>query len=91
VIHGTSVSVVHGGDWSVGGVKTILRRAQESNPDIIHIQYPTRGFESYLGPHLLSLRVKSVVTLHEASQAHPLRTISLLAFTVRSHLVFTTE
>src|SRR4051794_20890610 len=88
---GVTVSVIHGEDWTVAGVGNILRCIQESRPDIIHIQYPTRGFEKHLGPHLLALRVKSVVTLHEASQVHPLRTLSLLAFTMRSHLVFTTE
>jgi glycosyltransferase involved in cell wall biosynthesis len=69
----------------------IVREIDGAGPDVVHVQYPTVGFGSRLGPHLLSLLRPGVVTLHEASRLHPLRRCSLGLFTLRArHLIFTT-
>lgn len=60
--------------------------------DIVHLQYPTLGYGYSLGPHLLNLLKTMVITIHEASQAHILRFLSLSLFTFNSkHIVFTSE
>ncbi len=56
------------------------------------MQYPTLGYGYSLSPHLLSLVKPMVITIHEASQAHILRFISLFAFTLNSQrLIFTSN
>lgn len=85
------VEVISGADWGVGDVSGIAKRIDTVNPDIIHIQYPTLGYGWRLGPHALSLVRPGVVTLHEGSQTHILRKISLYPFFVASkHVIFTT-
>lgn len=78
--------------WRMRDIGEISQLLQKQNADILHLQYPSRGFGHRLGPQLLALRKKSVVTLHEASAAHILRKLSLYPFTIRhEHLIFTSE
>jgi glycosyltransferase involved in cell wall biosynthesis len=79
--------------WKLAKAVQIAREISAAKPDIIHIQYPTFGFGSDLAPQVLSILLHPcVVTLHEASQVHILRRLSLIAFALRSRcLIFTTE
>jgi glycosyltransferase involved in cell wall biosynthesis len=89
---GVSVAVVTGENWHAWQVRRLMGRIARHDPDVVHIQYPTVGFGTRLGPHLCSLLLPGVVTLHEVSAPHILRRLSLYAFTVSSRrLVFTTE
>ena len=88
---GVEVALVTGLDWSAFSANRSRKQIAAASPDIVHIQYPTRGYRWSLGPHALSLSMKTVVTLHEFSQVHLLRTLSSMAFLLRSQMVFTTE
>ena len=89
---GASVEVFHGTNWSPSSSRETTRRLLDIPADIRHIQYPTRGYGWQLGPQLLALATPMIATLHEASQAHLLRQLSLLPFTLRSpRVIFTTE
>lgn len=89
---GVEVSVVTNSTWRLRDAQTLLRRLDALAPDIVHMQYPTVGYGAGLAPHLVSLRRPSVITLHEASQVHPLRRLSLLPLLARARaVVFTTR
>ncbi len=69
-----------------------IGKAVDRGVDIVHIQYPTVGFGWTLAAQKLALLRNCLVTIHEASQAHILRKLSLLPFFVRpKHLIFTSE
>ena len=61
-------------------------------PELLHIQYPMARYGASLLPLVAAWLpgVRTLVTLHEFSQAHPLRRVAALAFS-RAALVFTTE
>ena len=74
-------------------IREILRIVDESGSEIVHLQYPSRGFGSALFPVLLpawlrlfrpDLRV--VVTLHEFRRAHPLRKLADLVAVLPAHV-----
>jgi len=89
---GIESRVIASGDWDVLSVLKLSRSMREQNFDIVHIEYPTAGFGTSVTPQLLSLLRSCVVTIHEASQRHLLRKLSLLPFTVRAqHVIFTSE
>lgn len=89
---GVSVEVFTGSQWPPFSVGRAMHEMMALNVDIWHIQYPTRGYGRQLGPQLLSLRMPLVTTIHEVSQVHMLRQLSLLPFTIRSpKIIFTTE
>ncbi|SDD96043.1 Glycosyltransferase involved in cell wall bisynthesis [Mucilaginibacter pineti] len=85
------VEVLANLDWSITCYFKIKKRIVAINPDIIHIQYPSVGYGASLVPQLLSLQFKTFVTIHEVLQAHILRKISLLPFSIRSQVIFTNE
>ncbi len=88
---GVTVEVICRMNWRLSNIGNIVRTIRSVNPDIVHIQYPTVGFGKKLTPQLLSLLIPSVITVHEASEAHILRKLSLYPFFLRSrHIVFTT-
>jgi hypothetical protein len=61
-------------------------------PNLIHMQYPTTGYGWKLGPQAMGSLRPWITTLHEASQAHLLRQISLYPFLLRSrHFLFTNQ
>lgn len=87
---GVEVKVFLQKDWSF--FKVLNLKKELKSFDVVHIQYPTLGYGYSLGPHLLSLLKPMVITIHEASQAHLLRFLSLMLFTFNSkHMVFTSE
>jgi len=88
---GVVIEVICRTDWRLNNIGNIVKTIRSVNPDIVHIQYPTVGFGKKLTPQLLSLIIPSVVTVHEVSEAHILRKLSLYPFFLRSkHIVFTT-
>ncbi len=84
-----AVEVVTGCDWGAADLITLLRRINAGRFDVVHIQYPTVGYGRKLGPHLAALIQRSVVTLHEASQSHFFRRLSLYFFLLARHIIFT--
>jgi glycosyltransferase involved in cell wall biosynthesis len=89
---GIEAYVINTGNWRLRDVFNSDRLLHTLKPDIVHIQYPTQGFGSKLGPQGESLLRSCVVTLHEVSQARLLRKIALLPFSIRpKHIIFTTE
>ncbi len=84
--------VLTGQDWRPSAMPKLLKIVDSYNADIIHIQYPTFGFHKHLGPQLLAILRPSVITIHEVSQAHILRQLSLYGFSLRAgRIIFTTE
>lgn len=82
---GHDVIVMNDGPWGLSGLKKLHREIQGLNADVIHLQYPTIGFDRSLGPQGLTLLHPNVaVTVHEVSQVHPLRRLSLYPFSLRS-------
>jgi glycosyltransferase involved in cell wall biosynthesis len=70
----------------------LLNLVDGYNADLVHLQYPTLGFGYKLGPQLIALARRTVVTVHEASQAHWLRRVSLYGFSVRpKKIIFTSR
>jgi len=89
---GVESRVIAPGDWSLRGVFRVRRSLREQNFDLVHIQYPTVGFGTRLGPQGLALLDPCVVTIHEASQRHILRKLALVPFTVQpEHIIFTSR
>jgi glycosyltransferase involved in cell wall biosynthesis len=88
---GVTIDIVSHEKWTLGNSLNIVRRVKDCRPDIVHVQYPTIGFGYGLAPQAVSLLCRCVVTLHEVSQAHIVRKLSLYPFTVRSpQVIFTT-
>lgn len=79
---GITVDIYSAGvDWSLLKAQQLARKISEGQPDIVHIQYPGTGYGHKLGPQALSFLLKPcVVTLHEVSQVHILRRLSLYPF-----------
>ena len=87
-----AVEVVRQDSWHLGNLPSVVRAIRLARPDVVHIQYPTAGFGWHLTPQFLSLIVPSVVTLHEVSEAHLVRKLSLYPFSLRSdRVIFTTS
>lgn len=91
ITKGVTVNIPTDIRWGLLDVHSAAAKVKAAAPDIIHIQYPTRGYGYKLGPQALNLRVKPcVVTLHEVSQAHLLRQLSLYPFALGAkRLIFT--
>lgn len=71
--------------WGCRYLGELMRLLATLKPDLLHIQYPTRGYGKGLAPNLLPLVLRIcrpnlpvVVTLHEFTIAHPLRKLSSL-------------
>lgn len=87
-----SVSVYAGKRWGVFNAFRIHRDLLKTRADVYHMQYPATGYGWKLGPHLLSLLRPLVMTIHECSQTHILRQVSLFLFTIRARkIIFTNE
>lgn len=83
------VEVLANIDWSLSQLNSICKRIKEIKADIIHIQFPSIGYKYSFLPQALSLRYKTIITIHEASQFHPLRKLWLLPFSFNKNLIFT--
>jgi len=89
---GIDVDVLTGQDWSAAKALHLVRSVRSYRADVIHLQYPMLGFGYHLGPQMLSALLPIVVTIHEVTQAHLLRRLSLYPFSLRSQkVIFTTE
>lgn len=84
------------GDWGFGEWSRFLARVDEEAPDVVHFQYPSRGFGWKLLPILLPLLLRlvrphlpQVVTLHEFRGLNPLRQASYFFFTLFARAVVT--
>ena len=88
---GVNVDILSTPNWSVRNAGSKIKEINRRKPDIVHVQYPTIGYGHGLGPHIIGLAKRSVVTVHEVTQAHVLRRLSLFLFSLRSHLIFTNE
>jgi glycosyltransferase involved in cell wall biosynthesis len=89
---GIESCMIASNNWSLAGAFAASRSLQRWHFDIVHIQYPTVGFGAKLGPQILALLRRCVITIHEASQRHVLRKLALLPFSIRpKHIIFTTE
>jgi glycosyltransferase involved in cell wall biosynthesis len=89
---GADAEIISEGRWGLLDVAGIRHTLDKLKPDVIHIQYPTTGFGYRLFPHWLAAKRRCVITLHEASQAHILRRVSLYAFALRPRrLIFTSD
>ena len=80
-------------EWGLLNARKVAARIAVATPDLIHIQYPTTGYGHKLGPQALSLLLKPcVVTIHEVSQVHVLRRLSLCPFALGAErLIFTSD
>ncbi|MDT3401761.1 hypothetical protein [Mucilaginibacter terrae] len=85
----TEIVVLANIDWSVKNIIAIVKEINFNRPDIIHIQYPSLGFGFSLVPQILSIIYPTIVTIHEVSQSHWIRKLSLMPFSFRSKLIFT--
>lgn len=87
------VEQVPTGTWGYSAVIKLLGRLRKDNCNLLHLQYPSMGYGSSLGPHLLAVLFgNSMVTLHEVSQAHILRRLSLYLFWIWCRrIIFTSE
>jgi glycosyltransferase involved in cell wall biosynthesis len=89
---GTNVEVLHTHKWHLSCLNQIIKHLNSLKPDIVHMQYPTVGYGNSLTPHIMSLFKNKVITIHEISQAHILRRLSLYFFSMRAeHLIFTNQ
>ncbi len=87
---GVEAEVFYRKQWGVAHVRSLLREIDRSQPDLLHMQYPTTGYGWKLGPQAIGTLKPLIVTLHEASQSHILRQFSLYPFLLRSrHFIFT--
>lgn len=76
----TTLTLVPLGGYSVFTLKSLTDRLASSGYDIIHIQYPSKGYGTSVGPAFLpqklagmQSRSRIVLTLHEWHTSHPLR------------------
>ncbi len=89
---GASVEIVCGKDWSILRTRRLAREVISLKADIVHIQYPTRGFGAGLGPQMLNFLHPSVITLHEFSYPRLPRKIAIYPFLLRHrHVIFTSS
>lgn len=89
---GTKVALVTRDHWGPRTPAEVRHELAALRADIVHLQYPTASYRTSLAPHALSMAQSGLVlTLHEASQAHPLRQLSLLALVTRPRAVVFTS
>jgi glycosyltransferase involved in cell wall biosynthesis len=89
---GAKVILFTGKNWSPANAFELNREIGGLAADVLHMQYPATGYGWHLGPQVLSLLRPFVTTIHECSQTHILRRLSLFPFTVRAQkIIFTNE
>jgi len=87
---GVEVTVYSGKRWGIRDASWIAKELRTLRADVLHIEYPATGYGWSLGPQLLSLLLPLVVTVHECSQGHWLRQVSLYPFSLRGpRIIFT--
>lgn len=89
---GIEVAALSGRMWHAANALKLRREIDGLRSDVLHVQYPATGYGWGIGPQVLSVLRPMVATIHECSQSHVLRRISLYPFTLRARaIVFTTE
>jgi glycosyltransferase involved in cell wall biosynthesis len=89
---GVDVQIYTGRDWSARSALRNVTELRKMTIDVIHMQYPTTGYGWSLGPQLMAVAQRMVLTVHEASQSHLLRRFSLYSFGLRApSIIFTNE
>jgi glycosyltransferase involved in cell wall biosynthesis len=89
---GATVVAFTGKQWNLTTAISLNREIAGIRADVVHMQYPATGYGWHLGPQALSLLRPFVMTIHECSQTHILRRLSLYPFTVRApKIIFTNE
>jgi len=84
--------VLSSGNWRLHNSFLVYRSLRLLNPDLVHIQYPSVGFGTNLGPQAFALLQRCVITLHEARQTRILRKVALFPFSIRSkYIIFPSE
>lgn len=89
-------------DWNFKCIIDIIKYCKENKVNILHIQYPTQGYGFKIGINILPLylkfynlfmskKVKVITTLHEFSQSHILRKISMIPLIMFSDKIITTN
>lgn len=89
-------------NWNLQCIKEIYNYVNKNNINIIHIQYPTKGYGYKIGINLLPLyikmkdmvfqkRIRIITTLHEFSQSHILRKISIIPLVLFSDKIILTN
>lgn len=87
---GATVEFFTGKRWSLANSFKLSRELSGRAADVLHMQYPATGYGWQLGPQMLSLLHPFVMTIHECSQAHILRRISLYPYGLRTQkIIFT--
>jgi glycosyltransferase involved in cell wall biosynthesis len=71
--------------WRLHNLLVLIRHLKAIQPDLIHIQYPTRGYRWHLLVNFLPLvcifmlpRIPRIVTIHEFTIAHWLRKVGMV-------------
>lgn len=89
---GVQVGILAEGNWRLARLPSLLKLGWRAGADLVHLQYPTAGFGHKLGPQGLAMTLPCVVTIHEASNSHVLRKLSLYPFSFRArHMIFTSS
>jgi glycosyltransferase involved in cell wall biosynthesis len=89
---GVEAELVSASRWTLVDVAAASRALDKLNPDVVHLQYPMPGAGYKLSPQLFAVKKRAIATIHEASQSHFLRKLSLYPFTLRAdYLIFTSE
>lgn len=89
---GIEVSILTGMRWNGTNVLRLNEQIEARGADILHMQYPTTGYGWHVGPQLVSLLKPFVITIHECSQSHVFRRLSLYPFSLRApYVIFTNE
>lgn len=71
--------------WSLLHGGTLIIKIIEIEPDVIHLQYPSKGYGKGFAPSLIGMQLKArrikaplIVTLHEFSHAHTMRKAAIV-------------
>ena len=87
------ISKIHSSGWGIRDFFSLRLQLDKIQPDVINIQYPTQAYGASIVPHLLALtaRCPVLLTLHEFSDSHWLRRLSIrfLALKPGCHMIFT--
>jgi glycosyltransferase involved in cell wall biosynthesis len=78
---GMEVSVIRWNRPDLKSIKNVIGVINDFAPAVVQLQYPTVGFGHSIVPQFMNLLMPCVVTLHEVSQLHILRRLSLYLFT----------
>jgi glycosyltransferase involved in cell wall biosynthesis len=90
---GYDVEIVTGVKWTLSNVPYLKKHLRASSAEAVYFPYHSLLHSWSLAPHLFSIlnSKKVVVQIHEVSQIHILRRMSLALFTLCRAIVFTNE